>query len=237
MRFPLCVGRMWDGTMFSAVCALPSPASAEGCCPSLFGWFTGTTAQSDFSCTFMSAVRFMAFADRSWSVDQDVQEISRFSCMLFLSVRGFLDYAGPTVHSRFAWPPCCLPPTRNEVGILIYGLFAAQSPGPPIPLSTLQAMPRDIACKTRGQDGFAALLSRRALSSPTTCRFIPALSGLPTTRSEYAGRALHFSIQLVLPRTVRRRCLGCQECQSKSKTGHASSAPACDLYAFLVTVQ
>ena len=32
---------------------------------SLFDWFTGTTAQSDFSCTFTSAVRFMAFADRS----------------------------------------------------------------------------------------------------------------------------------------------------------------------------
>src|SRR6266705_628799 len=43
-------------------------------------------------------------------------------------------------------------------------------------------MPHDIACKTRGQDGFAALLSRRALSSPTTCRFIPALSVLPTIR-------------------------------------------------------
>src|SRR6202521_2898438 len=120
--------------MFSAVWSLASPASAEGCCPSLFGWFTGTTAQSDFSCTFMSAVRFMAFADRSWSVDQGVLEISRFSCMLFLSVRGFSDYAGPTVHSRLARLPCCLPPTRNEVGILIYGLFAAQSPRPPMPL-------------------------------------------------------------------------------------------------------
>ena len=54
-----------------------------------------TTAQSDFSCTSMSAVRFMAFADRSCSFEQDVQEISRFSCMLFLSVRGFSDYAGP----------------------------------------------------------------------------------------------------------------------------------------------
>src|SRR6266851_2506870 len=62
-------------------------------------------------------------------------------------------------------------------------------------------------------------------------------SGLPPTRSEYARRERHFSIQLVLPRTVRRRCLGCQECQSRSKTGHSSSAPACDLYAFLVTVQ
>src|SRR6185369_12635663 len=80
--------------MFSLVCALPSPDSAEACA-SLFDWFTGTTAQSDFSCTSMSAVRFMAFADRSCSFEQDAQEISRFSCMLFLSVRGFLDYAGP----------------------------------------------------------------------------------------------------------------------------------------------
>src|ERR1700680_3786296 len=75
--------------------------------------------------------------------------------MLFLSVRGFSDYAGPTVHSRLAWLPCCLPPTRNEVGILIYGLFAAQSPRPPMPLSMLQETSHDVPCKTRGQDGFA----------------------------------------------------------------------------------
>src|ERR1700676_97313 len=43
----------------------------------------------------------MAFADRSCLVCQDVQELSRFSCMLFLSVRGFLDYAGPNSHSRY----------------------------------------------------------------------------------------------------------------------------------------
>src|SRR5438094_8996000 len=75
--------------------------------------------------------------------------------MLFLSVRGFSDYAGSTVHSRLAWLPCCLPPTRNEVGVLIYGLFAAQSPRPPMTLSTLQETPRDVPSKTRGQDGFA----------------------------------------------------------------------------------
>src|SRR6202011_2158823 len=154
MRFPLCVGCMCGGTMFSFVCALPSPTSAESC-PSWFGWFTGTAAQSDFSTTYTSAVRLRAFADRPWSSDQGVLEISRFSCMLFLSVRGFSDYAGPTVHSRFTWLPCCLPPTRNEVGILISGLFAAQWPRPPMPLSPLQDTPRDVPCKTRGQDGFA----------------------------------------------------------------------------------
>src|SRR5216684_4330486 len=168
--------------MFSFVCALPSPTSAEGC-PPLFGWFTGSTAQSDFSGTCVSAVWFMAFADRPCSSDQGVLEISRFSCMLFLSVRGFSDYAGPTVHSRLAWLPCCLPPTRNEVGILIYGLFAAQSPRPPIPLSTLQETPRDVPSKTRGQDGFAtsfpvgllhplqhAGLSRRSPGCPSAAR-------------------------------------------------------------------
>jgi len=32
--------------------------------------------------------------------DRDAPEISRFSCMLFLSVPWFLDYAGPTDQSR-----------------------------------------------------------------------------------------------------------------------------------------
>ena len=50
--------------MFSSVCALPSPTSAE-VCTSLFDRFIGTMAQSDFSCACTSAVRFMAFADRS----------------------------------------------------------------------------------------------------------------------------------------------------------------------------
>ncbi len=81
--------------------------------------------------------------------------VVRSSCMLFLSVRGFSDYAGPTVHSRLGCLPCCLPPTRNEVGILVYGLFAVQLPRPPMPLSTLHKTPRDVPCKTRGQDGFA----------------------------------------------------------------------------------
>ena len=47
--------------------------------------------------------------------------------------------------------------------------------------------PRDGPCKIRGQDGFAVLLSCRALSSPTTCRFIPAHSESPTiqTRSRW----------------------------------------------------
>src|ERR1700681_861456 len=96
--------------MFSLARALPSPISAEGC-PSLFDRFTGITAQSDSSGTCRSAVRRLAFSDwsRSW-LDREVPEVSRFSCMLLLSVRGFLDYAGPVDHSRYRGQPCCLPP-------------------------------------------------------------------------------------------------------------------------------
>src|ERR1039457_6779492 len=86
--------------MFSSARALPSPTSAEDC-SSLFGWFIGTTARSDSSGACVLALWLWAFANRSrsWS-DRDAPEVSRFSCMLFLSVRGFLDYAGPTDHSR-----------------------------------------------------------------------------------------------------------------------------------------
>src|SRR5216683_7346754 len=79
--------------------------------------------------------------------------------MLFLSVRGFSDYAGPNSHSRFARLPYCISSSRNGVGILIYGLFAAQSPRPPVPLSTLQETPRGVPSKTRGQVGFATSFS------------------------------------------------------------------------------
>jgi hypothetical protein len=67
--------------------------------------------------------------------------------------------------------PCCLPPTRNGAGILIYGLFAAQSPA-----HRLQETPYDVPCKTRGQDSLLPFLWGSCI--PTICRFSPALSGI-----------------------------------------------------------
>jgi len=96
---PAQVRSMCVCPMFSSSCTLPSPTSAAACA-TLFGWFTGTTMQSDFSNTCMSVVRFMAFTDRPSQNAEGVLEISRFSSMLFLSVRGFLDYAGPVSYSR-----------------------------------------------------------------------------------------------------------------------------------------
>src|SRR5215471_10653756 len=125
----------------------------------------------------MSAVRFMAFADRSWPVDQDVQEISRFSCMLFLSVRGFLDYAGPSkplAISVVAVLPSSLPERSRRPVPSAFRSSIARPTDTSVYASSDTSRYR---LQDSRPDGFAILLSRRALSSPTTCRFIPALSG------------------------------------------------------------
>jgi NNP family nitrate/nitrite transporter-like MFS transporter len=51
---------VWTGV--SSVPFPPQPPQQVA--PPLFGWFTGITTQSDFSGACMSAVRFVAFADR-----------------------------------------------------------------------------------------------------------------------------------------------------------------------------
>src|SRR5262249_39275102 len=129
----------------------------------------------------MSAVRFMAFADRPSSFDQGVQEISRFSCMLFLSVRGFFDYAGPINLLALAWLSCCLPPSEQSRHP-DPSVFRSSIARPTATSVYASSNTSRCTCKTRGQDGFAVLLSCRALSCPTTCRFIPAHSDKPTTR-------------------------------------------------------
>jgi len=54
------------------------------------------------------------------------QEICRFSCMLFLSVRGFLDYAGPNKPLAISVAVVLPSSTRNRVGILFHRFFEAQ---------------------------------------------------------------------------------------------------------------
>jgi hypothetical protein len=182
-----CSSRSVSGACATQRCSPSSgpslPTSAEGR-PSLFGWFTGTTTQSDFSSTCMSAVRLVAFADRPWSPDQGALEISRFSCMLFLSVRGFLDYAGPDIHSRYN-VAAVLPPSYSEWSRHPDLRAFRSSIAPPTDASvyasndTSQCRPQD------SRSGWIRyFLSCRALASPTTCRFIPALSGLPVIRGQ-----------------------------------------------------
>jgi hypothetical protein len=112
------------------------------------------------------------------------QEISRFSCMLFLSVCGFLDYAGLTVHSRLAWLSYCLPPHRNGVGILFQtGFSKLNSPAHRYPCLRFK---RHLAISpARLQARMDSLLSFPVglFHPPPTCRFIPALSGWPVNNA------------------------------------------------------
>jgi hypothetical protein len=56
-------------------------------------------------------------------------EVSRFSCMLFLSVRGFFDYAGPTARSRVYRDTVVLPSSNQErVGVLVLRFSKLNSP-------------------------------------------------------------------------------------------------------------
>ncbi len=67
-----------------------------------------------------------------------MREISWFSCIFFLSVRGFLDYAGPTIHSRLAWLSCCLPPHGIESATCSIGFSTLNSPAHRYSLSTFK---------------------------------------------------------------------------------------------------
>jgi len=162
--------------MFSLVRSLPSPASAELRFASLFGWFTGTMPRSDSSPPCAPAVRLIAFSGRP-AESAGGWEVSRFSCMLFLGVPRAYDYGGFSSPSRIPVDSMLPSPWSHKVGIPTW-VLEAQSPGPPMPLSTLPPPPRDGHGKTRGQDG-SLFLSCRALSSPATCRFIPALGPAP----------------------------------------------------------
>src|SRR5580704_4549955 len=70
----------------------------------------GTTERSDSSTSFMRAGRLLPSPAGLLRSSRPVgAEVSRFSCMQFLSVLGVYDYAGPTNCSRFRRWPCCLP--------------------------------------------------------------------------------------------------------------------------------
>src|SRR6266853_519217 len=121
--------------MFSLVRSLPSPASAELRFASLFGWFTGTMPRSDSSPPCAPAVRLSAFSGRP-AESAGGWEVSRFSCMLFLGVPRAYDYGGFASPSRLPVDSMLPSPWSHKVGIPTW-VLEAQSPGPPMPLSTL----------------------------------------------------------------------------------------------------
>src|SRR6202795_954401 len=114
--------------MFSLARALFSPGSAEDR-SSLFVWFNDSMARSDSSRACASAVWLCAFADRPRSLaGRGAPEVSRFSNMLFLSVRGFSDYAGPTARSRLSRKTRVAFLHQERVGVLILRFSKLNSP-------------------------------------------------------------------------------------------------------------
>jgi hypothetical protein len=171
-RAPLCVGRVRDRAMFSLVCTLSSPTSAEDRSP-LFSRFTGTPVQSDPSRPYMAAVRHFAFAARSrLRMTRGSLEVSRFSCMLLLGVQRFSDYAGPTSHSRLTRLVVLPSPSEDGVGALKESFRSSITP-PADALVYASAVTSRCRLQDSGSGWSRSLLSCRALASPATCRFIP----------------------------------------------------------------
>ena len=142
--------------------------------PSLLGCFTGTTRQSDSSITCMSALWLCAFADRSARL-ADALEVSRFSCMLFLDVPGSSTTPRPASARDSVASTDIAFPLSKQGRHAVRQLSGLNSPAHrclylrfAVRLATHHAR-LEVEIES-------LLLFRRALSSPTTCRFIPAHS-------------------------------------------------------------
>src|SRR3989454_8664578 len=163
--------------MFSFVCALPSPTSAEGC-PPLFGWFTGTTTQSDFSSTCMSAVRLLLIVRprRAGDLPVLVHVVSQRARVLRLRRT-----EQPLAFSAAAVLPSSYSEWSRHPDLRAF----RSSMAPPTGASVYASRNTSRCPQQDSRSGWIRyFLSCRALASPTTCRFSPAHSGSPATRGQ-----------------------------------------------------
>jgi len=157
--------------MFSLISGLPSPFSADPL-PSLFEGFIGTMSLSDSSETYMRAVRPKPSpAGLRSACPAGVPEVSRFSCRKFLGVPGVYDYAGPSGKLALSFPVHVAFRLAKDVGALM-PRFRSSIPRPPISVCASLCTSRCPAPYSRPSGSL--LLSRKALSSSTSDRFIPA---------------------------------------------------------------
>ena len=106
-------------------------------------------------------------------------------------VSGVYDYAGPSRNSRYRSRPCCLPPMqKRRRPDCIFSELNTQPTCTPV-----YASPHTSRCATQnsGPSG-SLLLSRRTLSFPASCRFIPAhcigdLASTETAAAKSEGRS------------------------------------------------
>jgi hypothetical protein len=160
-----------NGKVFSLIRSLPSPFSADDCW-SLFEWFIGTTPQCDSSQTYTRAVRpEPSPADLLPGWATGVSEVSRFSCMKFLGVPWGL--RPRRTEQKLALSLLSMLPSAhvNRVGVRVV-YFRGSMATPPI-LYLRFAGSLAVATQDSRPSG-SLLLSCKALSSSTSCRFSPA---------------------------------------------------------------
>src|SRR6266581_4673596 len=100
-----------------------------------------------------------------------VSEVSRFSRLKFLGVPGVFDYAGLSRSSRYRACSCCLPRITRASASGLH-LFGAEYP--PHLSSVYASLNTSRYPAQDSRPSGSLLLSREALSSSASCRFIPA---------------------------------------------------------------
>ena len=128
--------------------------------------------RSDSSETYIRAVRPKPSpADLQSVGTAGVFEVSRFSCMKFLGVPGVFDYAG--LNRKLALPLLLMLPTAHfkdgGVRIVSFRSWIPTSPSPCLRLAESLAVSAQDSGPSR-----SLVFTRKALSSSTSCRFIPA---------------------------------------------------------------
>src|ERR1700737_1540780 len=117
--------------------------------------------------------------------------------MLFLSVRGFSDDAGPKQPLAIC-AAGVLPSSHSEWSRHPDLRAFRSSIAPPTDASVYASRNTSRCSPQDSRSGWIRyFLSCRALASPTTCRFIPAHSGLPVTHPESRIRLADSEITLV----------------------------------------
>src|SRR5712691_4345283 len=126
----------------------------------------------DSSKTYARAVWLLPSpADLLPGLAAGVSEVSRFSCMKFLGVSGVFDYAGLNRSSRYRACSCCLPRITRASASGLH-LFGAEYP--PHLSSVYASLNTSRYPAQDSRPSGSLLLSREALSSSASCRFIPA---------------------------------------------------------------
>jgi hypothetical protein len=145
--------------------------------------------------------------------------------MLFLSVRGFLDYAGPKQPLAIS-AAAVLPSSYSEWSRHPDLRAFRSSIAPPTGASVYASRNTSRCPQQDSRSGWIRyFLSCRALASPTTCRFNPAHSGLPVIREEVPRAPVPTPID-------RKNCLmGASHPPSDCLRNTSSRSPRSDILA------